>query len=229
MNYSYKFDKDKCWYKNICPYYDSKCSSGCIRYLKMHFLANNALLSEKQQYPIKLYVEDIDKDNYKKLADIKNNIENFVKEGKNLLIYSHITGNGKTQWAIKLLMTYFNKIWAEDDFTVRGLFISVPKLFNSLKESITERKEYINHIRENISKADIVIWDELAIKNLTDFEHSYLLSYINERLESGKTNIFTSNLNKEELLECLGDRVYSRIVNSSEIIELKGKDKRGIN
>lgn len=229
MNYSYKFDKEKCWYKGVCPLYDGKCSSGCVRYMKMHFLANNALLSEKQQYPIKLYVEEADRANYKQLNEIKKDIKNFVNAGNNLLISSHITGNGKTQWAIKLMMAYFNTIWAEDDFTVRGLFISVPKLLNGLKESISDRKEYIDHIKENVIKADIVIWDELATKSLTDFEHSYLLSYINERLEAGKTNVFTSNLNKEELLEALGDRVYSRIVNASTVIELKGRDKRGIN
>ena len=228
MNYLYKFDKEKYWYKNVCPLYDNKCSSGCIRYMKIHFLANNALLTEKQQYPIKLYIEEIDRENYNKLNEIKKDIKNFVNNGNNLLIFSNITGNGKTQWAIKLMMTYFDKIWPEDDFSVRGLFISIPKLFNGLKESIHERKEYIEHIRQNIFKADIVIWDELATKSLTDFEHNYLLSYINERLEAGKTNIFTSNLNKEQLLESLGDRVYSRVVNSSIVIELKGKDKRGI-
>lgn len=228
MNYLYKFDKDKCWYKDVCPLYDKGCRSGCVRYMKMHFLANNALLTEKQQYPVRLYVEEVDRQNYEKLNEIKKDIYNFVQQGQNLLIHSHITGNGKTQWAIKLMMAYFNKIWAEDDFTVRGLFISVPKLFNGLKESISDRREYIDHIRENILKADIVIWDELATKNLTDFEHSYLLTYINERLEAGKTNIFTSNLNKDELLTTLGDRVYSRIVNSSTVIELQGKDKRGV-
>lgn len=229
MNYSYKFDKEKCWYKDVCPMYSQGCRSGCVRFMKMHFLANNALLSEKQQHPIKLYVEEIDRENYKNLNKIKENIRNFVQNGNNLLIFSQITGNGKTQWAIKLLMAYFNKIWAEDDFTVRGLFINVPKLINGLKESISERKDYIEHIKQNIIKADVVIWDELGTKTLTDFEHSYLLSYINERLEAGKTNIFTSNLNKEQLLETLGDRVYSRIVNSSTVIELKGKDKRGLN
>lgn len=229
MNYSYKFDKEKCWYKEVCPLYSQGCRSGCIRYMKMHYLANNALLTEKQQYPIKLYVEDADRENYRQLNEIKKDIKNFVSNGRNLLISSPITGNGKTQWAIKLLMAYFNNIWAEDDFTVRGLFVSVPKLLNELKESITDRKEYVEHIKHHIMRADIVVWDELGTKNLTDFEHSYLLTYINDRLEAGKTNIFTSNLIKTELLDSLGDRMYSRIVNASTVIELKGKDKRGIN
>ena len=228
MSYSYNFDKEKCWYKKVCPHYDQGCRSGCVRFMKMHFLANNALLTEKQQHPIKLYVEEIDKQNYLKLNDIKHNILKYVQNGNNLLIYSSITGNGKTQWVLKLLMSYFNKIWAEDDFSVRGLFINVPRFFNELKENISKSSEYVEHIKRYVLSADLIIWDEIGVKNLTPYEHDYLLSYINARLDAGKSNMFTSNLNKEQLLEALGDRLYSRVINSSEIIELKGKDKRGI-
>ena len=49
MSYSYNFDKEKCWYKKVCPQYDQGCKSGCVRFMKMHFLANNALLSENKR------------------------------------------------------------------------------------------------------------------------------------------------------------------------------------
>lgn len=228
MNYSYKFDKEKCWYKNVCPHYDQGCRSGCVRFMKMHFLVNNALLTEKQQHPIKLYVEEIDKQSYLKLNDIKHNIRQYVEDGNNLLIYSSITGNGKTQWMLKLLMSYFNAVWAEDDFSIRGLFINVPRFFNELKENISKPSEYVEHIKKYVLDAPMVVWDEIGVKNLTPYEHDYLLSYINARLDAGRSNMFTSNLNKEQLLEVLGDRLYSRVINSSDIIELKGKDKRGI-
>ena len=194
----------------------------------MYYLVNNALLSKKQQCPIKLYAEPIDEENFKILASIKKNIFSFVKDGKNLLLYSKITGNGKTAWALKLLLSYFNKIWAEDDFTVRGMFINIPRFFNAIKEDIRESQEYVKHIRDNVLKADIIVWDELGVKTLTPYEHDYLLSYINARLDAGKSNIFTSNLKETELFEILGNRLYSRIINSSQLIELKGKDKRGL-
>ena len=229
MNFSYKFNKEECWYKEVCPFYKKeKCCESCVRYIKMYYLVNNALLSKKQQCPIKLYAEPIDEENFKILASIKKNIFSFVKDGKNLLLYSKITGNGKTAWALKLLLSYFNKIWAEDDFTVRGMFINIPRFFNAIKEDIRESQEYVKHIRDNVLKADIIVWDELGVKTLTPYEHDYLLSYINARLDAGKSNIFTSNLKETELFEILGNRLYSRIINSSQLIELKGKDKRGL-
>ena len=42
-----------------------------------------------------------------------------------------------------------------------------------------------------------------------------------------KSNIFTSNINPENLSLLLGDRLASRI-KQSKIIEFKGKDKRGV-
>ena len=229
MKYDYTFNIDDCWYKQICPLYNSEeCDKNCIRYQKMNYLANAALLTHKQQHPPKLYVEEIDKEAYARINEIKSNVEDFVKDGKNLLIYSKITGNGKTCLSIKILMNFFNKIWARTDFVPRGLFINVPRFLNSLKENIRETSDYITDIREHILDADLVVWDEVGVKELTPFEHDYLLSYINARMDLGLSNIFTSNMNQEELSEVLGARLFSRVVNNSECIELKGSDKRGL-
>ena len=229
MEYTYNFDKDACWYKEVCPLCNTEdCSPSCIKYHKMDYLATMALLTKKQQHPKKLYVEQIDAVAYTRLNEIKKNIKQFVTDEKNLLIYSKNVGNGKSSWAIKILMNYFNQIWASTDFVCRGLFINIPRFLNSLKESIKESSEYIEHIRNNIISADIVIWDELGIKDLTQYEHDYLFSYINARLDEGKSNIFTSNMSTDELATILGARLHSRIVNNSECIELKGIDKRGL-
>lgn len=42
----------------------------------------------------------------------------------------------------------------------------------------------------------------------------------------GKANIFTSNLNSDEIYSALGSRLGSRICNASINIELHGADKR---
>ena len=127
------------------------------------------------------------------------------------------------------MQSYFGKIWHKTDFECRGLFINVPRFFISLKENIDKKIEYVNQIKENIETADMIIWDEIGTKQLTAFEHENLLSYINMRVDNGKSNIYTSNLSSEELKTVVGDRLYSRIVNLSEDIELHGQDKRGLN
>lgn len=229
MEYEYKGIKDNCWYKDVCSLKDKGgCDKFCIRHYKMDYLTSVSLLEEKDRYPVALYpdADGTDMDKFQMLKNISNNIEDFVKSGKNLLIHSKITGNGKTAWAKKLLLSYFNKIWYSTDFTCRGLFIDMQIFFNKLRENIGKENDYIKHIQENILTADLVIWDEIAIKNITDYEHGYFLSYLNSRISAGKANIFTSNMTESELREKLGDRLYSRIVLNSKVIELKGKDKR---
>ena len=110
----------------------------------------------------------------------------------------------------------------------KALFINVPNFFTQLKNNISENVEYIEHIKHNIYNADIVVWDEIGTKNLTSFEHEHLLSFINNRIDNNKCQIFTSNLSPEELRDGVGDRLYSRVVTKSEKIEFKGLDKRGI-
>ena len=55
-----------------------------------------------------------------------------------------------------------------------------------------------------------------------------LLNIINNRVDAGKANIYTSNLAGEELKQALGDRLYSRVANMSEMVIFKSTDKRGI-
>ena len=82
--------------------------------------------------------------------------------------------------------------------------------------------------KENVLKADLIIWDEIGSKGLTQFEHENILSYINARIDSNKSNIYTSNLTDTELHTAIGDRLASRICNLSYNYEFKGMDKRGL-
>ena len=162
------------------------------------------------------------------MINIENNIIDFVDNGKNLFIYSYGVGCGKTSWAIRLVQSYFNNIWYKTELKCKALFINVPKFLLSLKDNISNKNEYIEHIKNNVLEADLVVWDEVGTKGLTQFEHENLLSLINTRIDMGKSNIYTSNMRPEELKELLGDRLYSRIVKLSIEIEFKGQDKRGL-
>ena len=78
--------------------------------------------------------EDIDFDAFTELADIKDDIVNFVSSGKCLYIASEYNGNGKTSWSIKLLLRYFDQVWAGNGFRCRGVFVHVPSLLLRLKD-----------------------------------------------------------------------------------------------
>ena len=227
MDYSYNSaEKANCWYKNVCDC--SRCDSFCIRHYKMDCLVSLATLEGNQRYsiPLKLDASGKDKDAFYQLRDIQNNINEFVTKGKNLLIYSEFTGNGKTEWAKKLLLSWFGSIWPSTDFECRGLFISMPRLMTAMRENISHPNEYFQHVNENLLKADLVVWDELNYKDMTTFEHDYILNIISQRVAIGKSNVYTTNYSIPVIQQKLGSRLASRIVETSIKIELKEHDKR---
>jgi DNA replication protein DnaC len=86
--------------------------------------------------------------------------------------------------------------------------------------------EEFDCIKSELPNVDLVIWDDIASTDLSSYDHSQLLTYIDQRVLSEKSNIFTGNLDNPEITKALGIRLASRVWNSSTRIELKGRDKR---
>lgn len=217
----------KCFLYNMCNHKD--CDKDfCLRKFKMDTLYSKALMTESQKQHITLRVDEdnTDLEQFKQLAEIEQNILTFVNEGKNLYLHSANCGNGKSSWSLRLVEAYFNKIWARTDLKCRALFISVPRFLLALKDNITAKSDYIDYIKENVLEADLVIWDDIAAKMGSEFELNHLLNIIDNRISLGKSNIYTSNLNRQQLYNALGKRLTSRIANMSLDIELFGADKR---
>jgi DNA replication protein DnaC len=187
-----------------------------------------ALMSESQKKRIALKVDEdgTDLEQFKQLAAIENNIVNFINEGKNLYLHSANCGNGKSSWSIRLAQAYFNKIWARTEGKCRVLFISVPRYLLAIKDNISNKNTYAEYIKENVLEADLVIFDDIAAKMGSEFELTHLLNIIDNRISLGKSNIYTSNLNRQQLYNALGERLTSRVANMSIDIELRGADKR---
>lgn len=206
------------------------CEEFCIKRFKLDQLYDKSLLSEKQKYRKELRLDEnkIDLVAYQTLKQIEQHIGEFVGKGNNLYIYSTTCGNGKTEWSVRLIQAYLNNIWYCADLTCHALFISVPKFLLALKRNISETDDYANHIISNVQDADIVVWDDIATKGGTEFEIENLLSIIDSRIDCGKTNIFTSNLTPKDLVSRVGDRLASRIIGLSTVVEFKGADKRGL-
>ena len=210
----------------LCDY----LSKTCLRFFKIDYLYDKALLSDKykkDELGLVLDSDGVDGIVFDQLKYIKDHIKTFVDEGRNLYICSSISGNGKTTWAVKLLKAYILKIWPESKLECKALFINVPKFLLELKSNISKKSEYIEYITENILSADLVVWDDIATKAATEFEHEHLLSLLDNRLFNNKSNIFTSNILSENLSQLVGSRLASRI-NQSKIVVFYGKDKRGV-
>ena len=217
-----------CIYNKVCNLKETeKCNNECLRYIEITNLLNKSKIPKNMQKTIDLYPDNCDYDSFVKLKHIKESIKEWVNSKEfNLYIYSNHTGNGKTSWAIKLMLKYFDEIWAGNGLQARGLFINVPNFLSKLKEFNTVDVEF-NEIKKLIPNVDLIIWDDISSTKVSDYDNSQLLNYIDQRILNGKSNIFTSNVSNDKLTEILGNRLTSRIWNSSIKIELKGKDRRG--
>lgn len=219
----------ECYMYNQCNHKD--CGSDfCLRKYKLDFLFDAAQMTEFQRvrFALRIDADGTDLEEFKQLAGIEQDILTFVNDGRNLYLYSANCGNGKTSWGLRLMQAYFNRIWARSELTCRGLYINVPGFLQGLKDSISRTREDIDHIKNHILTADLVIWDDLASKVGSEYEINYLLSFIDARMAANKANIFTSNLSIEQLQAALGARLASRIGQPSIVIQLKGSDKRSL-
>jgi len=193
----------------------------------MKYLLESSNIPKSKWYP-QVLVPGADLNQFRQLKDIKTDIETWVKEGQNLYLYSSNFGNGKTSWAIKLMLAYFNEIWAGNGFRRRGIFLSVPEFLDRNRAVINNRDSEFITLREDLITCDVVIWDDITSTKLTDFNYSMLLNYIDARMLANKSNIFTGNTEYELMAEYLGGRLASRIWNTSEVIQFSDNDKRGL-
>lgn len=213
--------ESNCWYIDTC---DKDCYM-CNTYLEMKWQMDNSGLPLMMQKPIKMYVvNEEDKLAYSTLASIRTDIVDFIDSHENLYICGKSTGTGKTSWAVRMLQTYLHHTAQGNYENLKGMFVSVPDLLLKLKDFDNPlSKEYKN----NLEQVDLVIWDDIAVGGVTNYDYLQLYTHINNRLFAGKSNIYTSNITSiEELNTILGDRLASRIWNTSTIIEFKGKDIR---
>ena len=218
-----KHRNSNCWYAEKCK---EDCFM-CATYLEMKWQMDNSGLPDKLKRPIEMWITDgvnaCDESSYKRLAGIRKTIVDFVTRGKNLFICGR-SGNGKTSWAVRLLHTYFHYKAPGNYERLQGMFISVGDLLIRLKDfNSPVTKEY----RDNISKVPLVVWDDICLTGISQYDYTQLYTMINNRMLAGLSNVFTTNItDKEKLEEIFGERLVSRIYGSSEIIELKGGDMR---
>ena len=174
--------------------------------------------------PIKISSDKLDSSVAETLSVIIADCEYFVKKGFNLYLYGK-PGRGKTSWAIKIMLGYFAYIAETNDFTCRGIYISVPSFLRDARMYMVNKSEDFSDLLSTIKSCDIVIWDDIGQTDTTNFESQWLYSYINERLLAGKCNIYTSNLSPSELNKA-DKRLASRICVGSDCLSIDGPDYR---
>lgn len=221
----YKFDRENCLYKEICPFYNDKdnCIPQCHDYIVTNYMLENSNIPLSRRKRQILTAPECDIKAYESLGYIRKNIEEFVGKGENLYIFGKNARNGKTSWAINLMLKYFASMAPTRKFLVRGIFVPVPMFLQKCKDNMNNYDVQFEQFRDKLKTADLVIWDDIAKTNLSTYDANVLYTYISERLLNNKSNIYTGNMNSAEMDKWLGYNLSNCIKSNLYPIRLDGE------
>lgn len=201
------------------------------------FILENSYIPKYQWIEDSLKPLD-DADAFNRLFEIRSDIDNFLcGSTNNLLLCSENIGNGKTSWALKLMLTYienqkgkFNhvdeRLVTVDNFDFCVFCQSVPFLVE-MKQFGNNKDSY--EMYKRLCKTNLAIIDDLGVVTMSQYDYNIIYAIVEKRLFAGLPTIFTTNMtNKDEMREVLGPRLTDRIWNNSEIIKFKNRGFRGV-
>lgn len=216
----------KCFAEDYCKRDRAYCSEVCGAYRVLRALFNLSRMPERYRYTIKLIAENADTKAFDLLNDYKESVLQKVESGKGLYIWGKSTGTGKTSWACKIMSHYFRKITFNTGLENEGLFIFLPSFLEDLRNSYSDKDPDFEQMLEMLNSCKLLIIDDIGAERVTEWVSERMVSIINRRSSNGLCTIYTSNLSPEQLKEKLGDRIASRVLGGSQIIEIKGGDNR---
>ena len=218
-----------CIYSKVCTLTDTdKCGMDCFRYNQMKKLLDYSNLPKHLQTTFNMVAPAEDETAWNKLRKYKTNILKNVQEAKNLYIWSPYCGNGKTTWAVRMLLSYLNEIWSQPVLRPRAVYIQVSELFDRERCNIENPDLYYQALRSSLFTADLVVWDDLGSTRVTDFNALTLLNIIDTRSIRGLCNIYTSNVGGAKVGEMYGSRLQSRIWENSYKVRLSSSVDRRV-
>ena len=157
---------------------------------------------------------------------VKKYIEIFDINNPINLLFIGGYGVGKSHLAKCITDGIMKKENPETKRKYTAIFISVPKLLRKIRSTYNRNSEISEaDIFEILEEVDLLVLDDIGAERQNDWTDERLFDIIDSR--QGKHTIYTSNYNERDLLNLLGERNFSRIVNEdTKIIEIIGDNYR---
>ncbi len=152
-----------------------------------------------------------------------DDLPTHIREGKGLWLMGDV-GTGKTTLAMLV-----SKSALEAGFTTA--IYSLPHLLSRIRRTYDAEAGEQGYLEffGRLTSVDLLHLDDVGAEKRTDWVLEQLYAVVNERYESGRSILLTSNLDQTQLEEQIGPRTVSRIVEmcgQEFMVPMYGEDMR---
>jgi DNA replication protein DnaC len=161
------------------------------------------------------------------IPSLEHILNNRDKDDNVGLILSGPTGSGKTHAVYAVL-----KWLAERNPEVISFISDYPQVIQSLRtEFSTGTYDELGSIWDKLNNnsgmsGGLIILDDVSSAKPTDFELDKMMAIISRRVDEYMPFIITTNIKTDDFINIFGERLASRLLGYSEIIEFKTIDRR---
>lgn len=156
---------------------------------------------------------------------------------KNVYLFSQASGTGKSHTAIALLNEFIRRrflMYAKQQKQIPetiGVFLDVTAWQNEYNmASMSGDSEGMAKIASDIkrlSTVEFLVFDDLAVRSVSEALGGYIHTIINARTVSGLPTVFTSNVPMEDVNQVFDKRTYDRVRDQTVQLHFGGESKRG--
>ncbi len=146
-------------------------------------------------------------------------LEKQLDQGRGLWFFGDV-GTGKTTLAMLVSQT---AIEARRSVAI----YSLPRLLAEIRGTFEDDADgsYVD-LLDRLAEIDLLQIDDLGAEKTSDWVLEQLYSIINSRYEAQRSIIITTNLERDQLAEQIGERTVSRLEEICELCPLFGTDQR---
>lgn len=148
------------------------------------------------------------------------NLDDNLAKGRGLWLFGD-TGTGKTTLAMLV-----SKNALENGNSVA--IYSLPKLLARIRRTYDAEPggDSYSTLFSRLTSVDLLHIDDFGAEKRSDWVLEQLYALVNERYETERSIVLTTNLNIEQLEEQVGARTVSRLTETCEQVPLFGADRR---
>jgi DNA replication protein DnaC len=158
---------------------------------------------------------------YRAVKKFVDSIDERLADGEGLWLMGDV-GTGKTTLAMLV-----SKAAVEADHTVA--IYSLPRLLSRIRRTYDAEAGEQSYLEffERLTEVDLLHIDDLGAEKRSDWVLEQLYAIVNERYETQRSVVVTTNLSQEELEAQIGPRTVSRLVEiCGDPLPLFGEDMR---